>query len=687
MATPANSQAAIVQELYNRIETLPPDKAAIVQELAKRYNVQRVPDAFARSRSDSLARARDLMTDPGAIDVPAHPYGGAPIIHVPVAQDGAAAIAQTPGRGAQTTLEGAGQIANASSARDVAGGASKIIRGGMQMASPAMFAAGVAAPVETGLALAGGEAASRGTEATLKTVGVPDEYAELAGDVAGVAGGAAGSHYVPRVASGVAGALPDRVGLPRAGTPEQRAAVDWALDRGAPLDAAAASLNPLVRGTQELTQTAVGASAQAQRAIQRRNAFYAAQGRDLAERAAPGQAATPETAGRAIADQGIGTIQARNAAADENYLKFREFENDPANTRAVVTGTEPRQVQMQTGTRQVAVPGVVDANGRPAFADQPVYETVTRDMPKTESIPIPVDMQPYQARFRPIQDELRRAVSYGQSQYAPALRAVEDLVNGPKFQQASVAERNLSALKEVARNNTLTGGVRNEAGGLAAASIPELQSAIDDAVKKIAGPDALNALHEGRMNTAGQYAAINLVDQFRAEPVKLYSQLTQARDGGIDLLRQVQRLAPEQTPLLGRAWIDGAIDQATESGGFAHADKLFADWQKLGPETKQILFKNPALISDLDKFFQSAKDSARVENSSGTARVANITAQGAMVFANPAGGGAYIVGSNVLSRLLYNPRFVRAAIRGFSLRGDSAGAGRRGLRDRGGGGG
>jgi hypothetical protein len=39
---------------------------------------------------------------------------------------------------------------------------------------------------------------------------------------------------------------------------------------------------------------------------------------------------------------------------------------------------------------------------------------------------------------------------------------------------------------------------------------------------------------------AGKYEAIDLVDQWRKEPVKLYQQLTTARDGAIDLVRKVQ---------------------------------------------------------------------------------------------------------------------------------------------------
>lgn len=57
-------QAAIVQELYNRVATLPPDKAAIVTELAKRFNVPSAPtvsDVAAGARADALGRMQAQM--------------------------------------------------------------------------------------------------------------------------------------------------------------------------------------------------------------------------------------------------------------------------------------------------------------------------------------------------------------------------------------------------------------------------------------------------------------------------------------------------------------------------------------------------------------------------------------------------------------------------------------------------
>ena len=601
------------------------------------------PDVSARMRADALAQAPRSLTHPDEIPTPSYPVAGGLAVSPPVPFEMSA-------RGGQQVVRGAEHMA-APGLRAKVGGAADVAEGAMQAAAPVAIPLGLMAnPVGTAIGLAGGTTASKATYSGLLAAGVPEEYAHGASVVAGIVGGAKAGDAVD-LADRAARAVGDKLVLPRSGTPEQRAAVDWALRQGAPLDAAAATLNPIVRGTQEIAQTTIGAGTPAQRAIAARNQWYADKGRDLAGQVSP-MAATPETAGRALYDRSVQEVRGANTEANDAYAALKAREADPAAVQ-----------QVQVGTKEISS-SLLDAQGKPVG---------TQTVPVYDNIPMPVDMRGFKQDLGPALEDIRRQVRLGQSHYAPTQIALEDIVNGPDFQRASTAEANLGALKQVSRENTLAGGVKNEAGALAASAVPKLQSAIDGAVELHGGADALNDLQTGRLKTADKYQAINLVDQYRAEPVRLFNQLTQARDGGVDFLRKVQELAPEQMPQLGRAWLDGALDQATESGGFDHAQRLFSNWQKLGDGTKQVLFKNPALISDLDHFFQSAKDSARVENPSGTARVAHITSQGALLIAAPHVGVPLLIGGNVLARLLYNPKFVRAAIRGFSTDAASAG--------------
>lgn len=153
------------------------------------------PDAGAQMRSSVLKSAGASMDEAAAGDSvqrPIHPYGGAPVVTA-----GTQAAPGTPGAGIanQIAAPGIGAIQMVHGAermtepgwRAKAGGASQIIRGGMKVASPVIAASGVAAPLETAASLALGAGASDLTEGTLKAAGVPNEYAELGGDVAGLA--------------------------------------------------------------------------------------------------------------------------------------------------------------------------------------------------------------------------------------------------------------------------------------------------------------------------------------------------------------------------------------------------------------------------------------------------------------------------------------------------------------------
>lgn len=75
-------------------------------------------------------------------------------------------------------------------ARQLAGGASEVIRGGLEAATPLMVGAGAAAPITAAKALALFTGAQAGTEYGLTQAGVSPEYAALSGDIAGLAAGA-----------------------------------------------------------------------------------------------------------------------------------------------------------------------------------------------------------------------------------------------------------------------------------------------------------------------------------------------------------------------------------------------------------------------------------------------------------------------------------------------------------------
>jgi hypothetical protein len=73
------------------------------------------------------------------------------------------------------------------------------------------------------------------------------------------------------------------------------------------------------------------------------------------------------------------------------------------------------------------------------------------------------------------------------------------------------------------------------------------------------------------------------------------------------------------------------------------------------PDTKKLLFKDPALVREMDNFFLLAKKAAENPNSSGTASVLTALNVGSGVVTYP------------LAKLFYSPRGVRLLTRALSL--------------------
>jgi hypothetical protein len=121
-------------------------------------------------------------------------------------------------------------------------------------------------------------------------------------------------------------------------------------------------------------------------------------------------------------------------------------------------------------------------------------------------------------------------------------------------------------------------------------------------------------------------------------------------------------------PAIGRAKLEEWLDQASERGRFDHADRLYAEWQKLGPETKRVLFGSAAQVDSLDRFFLLAKRIGENPNPSGTAptllKSGEITVPAAAAFSGSPAGVFASLGASLtmggVAKLLYSPAGVRA---------------------------
>lgn len=239
---------------------------------------------------------------------------------------------------------------------------------------------------------------------------------------------------------------------------------------------------------------------------------------------------------------------------------------------------------------------------------------------------------------------------------AKALNAMDRLMSGPDFESLTIVDQALSDIKELARKD----------GGPAKLIVSALEPQVQAAVRR-AGPAAVDALEKGRSAVKTRVMVEDTLDALKKEPVASYRMATAQKDSAISRLRELRDVAPDVMPQVGRAWLDDALKQATSEGGFQHAAKLDADWQRLGAETKAILYPGGQAAA-LDQFFLLAKKLALDPNPSGTAKVAvGSSGQLVLMFTHPTTGVPLVLGSGAVSAILHSPTAVQAMTRGLRL--------------------
>jgi len=271
----------------------------------------------------------------------------------------------------------------------------------------------------------------------------------------------------------------------------------------------------------------------------------------------------------------------------------------------------------------------------------------------TQEMALPVDLRLAKETLTPVYERLKRegALAPLMGGKAEALRALDRLITGPDHAPVSTADAVLSDLKAMSRSDVLE--LRGPGKGAAAYAAKQVDGAINMALEAQA-PDAKLALERGRAATRGKYQAGDVLETLRQEPVQAFRQLTAPGDSGIRLLRRVKAIAPDQMADVARAWLHQALELAGQEGGFGHSARLWADWQRLGPETKRLLFPAQGQAEALNHFFLLAKRLAENPNPSGTAHNLTVFNVGGTVASWP------------LAKLLYTPRGVSALRRVLS---------------------
>jgi hypothetical protein len=223
---------------------------------------------------------------------------------------------------------------------------------------------------------------------------------------------------------------------------------------------------------------------------------------------------------------------------------------------------------------------------RPVSFEQALGQVLT----KTDVVGTPVSLAELKALAKPIYDDAADSLTPDERSKSVALNAMRQLIEGPDVVGAVRADKHLSAMKRILREE---GGafpnIRTRDQALAQKMIAQLEGDLAASAER-AGPGAMDALKRGREATKAMYATAEVLDQFKTEPVATFDKLARDRDKSIALLRQVAAEAPSELPKLGRAIVDEI-----------HATRSYGKWATYGRESKRLILGSDKMVDVVDR--------------------------------------------------------------------------------------
>ena len=453
----------------------------------------------------------------------------------------------------------------------------------------------------------------------------------------------------------------------------EAAAIAFADASGIPVDLAMRSGSKWVQNAKTLLQNTITGNGISRREQQKQAAAIGSAAQSLADEVYP-YAITAQQAGEGVQNAVTGRVQQMSNEAGHHYGNLREIESRPENLQSVQVGMAKspeaaleldafaksqadKPFNKLTKEQQAVIYKLAQSAGV-QLADQPVMETMA----------LPVDVRNLkQLAGAPLEDlkqlyksaDPETAKMRGQEQ-----AMLQSIVDGPDFKSASIADRDLSAMKAASR---LDDGqiVRNEKQGMAARTVQELYDQVARSVAE-AGPEALEALQSGREAFKSQKSAEAVANKLLKEPVQVFQQLTYQGDSGVAFLKRVAAEAPSEIPKAGRAFLQGLFEDALRTGEFTGSKSLTKRWEALGPETKAILYRNPRHRQDIGNLLRLAEMQSDNPNPSGTAKVSSLVSQGAAL-TDPTTGALVLIAPPILAKIMYSPKATRLLTQGFKI--------------------
>ena len=454
--------------------------------------------------------------------------------------------------------------------------------------------------------------------------------------------------------------LPVRPVIKNVLNPTEQAAIAAAKARGIPVTPGQATGQ---MGLQRLEQSLTNLPGSATRA----GKFYADQQAALAtegERLAqlPSRVGTdPYGAGSLVAKRGESTVLGLKGQADVLYDKVRA---------ALAQATEDKIVGYEDSK-------LLDLRGNPV-PGPPIIHTFQA----------PIDIANLQAPLGQVYQDLKRSMPVARREASPAFAALDDIMKrrtGPpgvgaiseRYMNAADFDKALGAIKHLTRGGD-SPYLSTVSQGIAKRIIQAGEAELKQAMSK-AGPDAITDLQAGRAKVKRYHEIDDLFADLPKEPEQLYQRMTRGKDAIYDTLTEVSKIAPAETKVVARTFLEELASKATSEGGFSRAAGVMADWNRLGDRTKDLLF-GARQTQDLDNFMLAAKRLTSVRNPSESAGMAiafgSAGAATAALWAAltghiwGAGGAAGIAGGlvvapNIVSRVLFTSggaRLLTAAI-------------------------
>jgi hypothetical protein len=265
-----------------------------------------------------------------------------------------------------------------------------------------------------------------------------------------------------------------------------------------------------------------------------------------------------------------------------------------------------------------------------------------------EEMGLPVDLRAAKKVLQPLYTQMTRQMPVTQQQASGGLKAIQNILESADTGPLSQIDRDLSAIKAIARKQ----------GGLAKEAVRVLDGAVREAAAN-GGPRVLQTLEQGRGAVKAGIATQELIDALPGgklqEPLAVFRAATANADAGIELLRTVQAETPAAVPQLARAKLQDLLAMGP--------DKAAGEWQKLGGETKRLLFPQKGQVSTLDQFFLLGKLLAENPNRSGSGFTVWQGGELVALGSSPLTAIPYSIGLTALSALLQSPATVEALTR------------------------